>query len=294
MKALDPRNVDVSRDALFLGALDEFTRRRWSPARVQSAPRMDLAILHEPNDPLPPSNLATQGRIVEVGEDMGIAVELIRKKDFSRPTQFDALFIRETTAVAHHTFRFASKAQAVGMTVIDDPGSILRCTNKAFLAGLLRENGVGTPRTRLVSRRTIGRFAESLDYPVVLKVPDGSFSRDVKKANDFRQFQEIAQAMFKESEIVLVQNFIYTEFEWRVGVLDGEPRFVARYFMVRDHSQIIRHASTWARRTRCWGRGLSPAVGPSPPQVRGTGRNRADPGACSQARGDHPADETPR
>jgi glutathione synthase/RimK-type ligase-like ATP-grasp enzyme len=48
--------------------------------------------------------------------------------------------------------------------------------------------------------------------------------------------------MFKESEIVLVQDFMYTEFDWRVGVLDGKPLFVARYFMVRDHWQIIQHA----------------------------------------------------
>jgi glutathione synthase/RimK-type ligase-like ATP-grasp enzyme len=39
-----------------------------------------------------------------------------------------------------------------------------------------------------------------------------------------------------------VQDFMYTEFDWRVGVLDGEPLFVARYFMVRDHWQIIKHA----------------------------------------------------
>ncbi len=242
VKALDPREIDVSRDALFLGALDEFTRRRWSPARVHSIPRMNLAILHDPNDPLPPSNIATLARIVEVGEDMDISVELIRKRDFSRLTQFDALFIRETTAVPHHTFKFAKKAQVEGMPVIDDPGSILRCTNKAFLAELLRENGIGTPRTRLVSRRTVARFEDNLDYPVVLKVPDGSFSREVKKAADFKQFQAIAQSMFKESEIVLVQDFMYTEFDWRVGVLDGEPLFVARYFMVRDHWQIIKHA----------------------------------------------------
>ncbi len=241
VKALDPREVDVSRDPLFLGALDEFTRRRWSPTRVHSVPRMDLAILHDPSDPLPPSNLATLARIADIGEDMDISVELIRKKDFSRLTQFDALFIRETTAVAHHTFKFAKKAQAEGMPVIDDPGSILRCTNKAFLAELLRENGIGTPRTRLVSRRTLARFEDQLDYPVVLKVPDGSFSREVKKAVDFKQFQAIAQSMFKESEIVLVQDFMYTEFDWRVGVLDGKPLFVARYFMVRDHWQIIKH-----------------------------------------------------
>ena len=210
VKALDPRDVDVSRDALFLGALAEFTRRRWSPARVHSVQKMDLAILHDPSDPLPPSNLATLARIVEIGEDMDISVELIRKKDFSRLTQFDALFIRETTAVAHHTFKFAKKAQAEGMPVIDDPGSILRCTNKAFLAELLRENGIGTPRTRLVSRRTLARFEDNLDYPVVLKVPDGSFSREVKKASGFRQFQAIAQSMFKDSEIVLVQDLTST------------------------------------------------------------------------------------
>jgi glutathione synthase/RimK-type ligase-like ATP-grasp enzyme len=264
VKALDPRDIDASRDALFLGALDEFTRRRWSPARVQSVPRMDLAILHDPADPLPPSSLATLARIAEVGEDMDIAVELIRKKDFSRLTQFDALFIRETTAVAHHTFRFAKKAQAEGMPVIDDPGSILRCTNKAFLAELLRENGIGTPRTRLVSRRTMPRFENNLDYPVVLKVPDGSFSREVKKAADFKQFRAIAQSMFKESEIVLVQDFMYTEFDWRVGVLDGQPLFVARYFMVRDHWQIIKHAGDGQHAE---GRTEAVRIGDTPPEV---------------------------
>src|SRR5450631_3431263 len=88
VKALDPREVDVSRDGLFLGALEEFTRRRWTPAVAQSVPKMDLAILHDPTDPLPPSNLATLERIVEVGQSMDIAVELIRKKDYSRLTQF--------------------------------------------------------------------------------------------------------------------------------------------------------------------------------------------------------------
>jgi hypothetical protein len=239
VKALDPRDVDASRDTLFLGALDEFTRRRWSPARVQSAPKMDLAILHDPADPLPPSNLKTLQRIVEVGESMDIAVELIRRQDHSRLTQFDALFIRETSAVAHHTFKFAKKAAAEGMPVIDDPGSILRCTNKAYLAELLRGNGIGTPRTRLVSRRSLARFEDTLIYPAVLKVPDGSFSRDVKKAQDFRQFQDIAAAMFKDSEILLVQDFMYTPYDWRVGVLGGKPLFVARYHMVRDHWQII-------------------------------------------------------
>lgn len=234
-----------------MGALDEFTRRRWSPARVQAVPRMALAVLHDPAEPLPPSNLATLQRIVEVGQSLDMAVELIRRQDYSSLTQFDALFTRETTAVAHHTFKFAKKAAAEGMPVIDDPGSILRCTNKAYLAELLRGNGIGTPRTRLVSRRTLVRFEDTLNYPVVLKVSDGSFSRDVKKAQDFRPFQDIASAMFKDSEIVLVQDYMYTPFDWRVRVLGGQPLFVARYHMVRDHWQIIKHASAGAATEGC-------------------------------------------
>ncbi|HVZ45527.1 MAG TPA: RimK family protein [Ramlibacter sp.] len=238
---LEPRDVDPSRDAVFLEALDQFTRRAWRPHVVESVPRMDLAILHDPREPLPPSNAAALQNFVRVARSMDVDAELIEKKDFSRLTQFDALLVRETTAVDHHTFRFAKRAATEGMPVIDDPQSILRCTNKAFLAELLQGHGIATPRTRLVSRRSAGKLEHVLSYPVVLKVPDGSFSRSVKKAGSWREFQEIAQAMFKDSGIILVQDFMYTDFDWRVGILAGEPLFVARYFMSRDHWQILRH-----------------------------------------------------
>jgi glutathione synthase/RimK-type ligase-like ATP-grasp enzyme len=241
VKPLDLRDVDSSRDEVFVAALEAYTRRIWRPAAARSTPRMDLAILHDPADPLPPSNLQTLAHIVEVGKEMKVAVELVEKRDLSRLTQFDALFIRETTAVAHHTFKFAKKAFDAGMPVIDDPQSILRCTNKAFLAELLRGNGVATPSTRLLTKRTISRFEHSLTYPVVLKVPDGAFSKNVKKADDWKQFQDLAQLMLRESAIILVQEFMYTEFDWRVGVLNGEPLFAARYFMCDAHWQILQH-----------------------------------------------------
>jgi glutathione synthase/RimK-type ligase-like ATP-grasp enzyme len=240
---LDPRDVDPARDGLFLSALERFTRRTWRPALVMSAPRMDLAILHDPRDPLPPSSAQTLQNFIRVGRSMNIEVELIEKKDFSRLTQFDALLIRETTAVDHHTFKFAKKAESEGMPVLDDPTSILRCTNKAYLAELLRDSEISTPHTRLISRRTLPKLADELEYPVVLKVPDGSFSRNVKKAENWKQFQDTAQSMFKESEIILVQEFMYTDFDWRVGILAGEPLFVAKYFMTRNHWQILKHSA---------------------------------------------------
>ncbi|MGP1693754.1 MAG: RimK-like ATPgrasp N-terminal domain-containing protein, partial [Giesbergeria sp.] len=242
MQALDLRDVDTARDEVFVQALRQYTRRSWRPMIAMPLPRMDLAVLHDPNDPLPPSNLKTLKKLVDVGQDMGIAVELIEKKDFSRLTQFDALFIRETTAVTHHTFQFAKKAVAEGMPVIDDPVSILRCTNKAFLAEILRENSIATPMTHMASRRTLADMHNRLTYPLVVKVPDGAFSRNVKKADSFEHLQEIAKDMLRESEIILLQEYMYTDFDWRIGVLAGQPVFAAKYFMCDGHWQILQHA----------------------------------------------------
>ena len=55
------------------------------------------------------------------------------RRDFGRIAEFDALFIRETTNVNHHLYRFARRAASEGLVVIDDPDSILRCTNKIYL-----------------------------------------------------------------------------------------------------------------------------------------------------------------
>ncbi len=93
----------------FLDGLGRFLRRPWRATPASNAPRMDLAILHNPDDPMPPSSRETLEKFVRIGAEMEIAVELIEKKDLSRLTQFDALFIRETTAVSHHTYRFARK-----------------------------------------------------------------------------------------------------------------------------------------------------------------------------------------
>ena len=91
---------------------------------------------------------------------MDINVALIERKDYPRLAQFDALFIRETTAVPHHTFRSARKAEREGLPVLDDPASIVRCTNKVFLAELLRAHDVPTPGTRFVTRRNPGLMRE--------------------------------------------------------------------------------------------------------------------------------------
>ncbi len=243
IELLSLRDIPPERDRLFLRGLEAYTRKRWVRARSRPHPRYDLAILHDPDDKLPPSDGRTLQKFIRIGAEMGIDVELITRRDYAKLAQFDALFIRETTSIPHHTFRFAKKAEKEGMPVIDDPRSILRCTNKVYLAELLRANDVPTPKTVILGRNRVADVVRQLDFPMVLKIPDGSFSRGVKKAQTIDELAVILKAMFKESQMVLAQEYMYTEFDWRVGILNRQPIFVCQYFMSKKHWQIVKHGS---------------------------------------------------
>jgi glutathione synthase/RimK-type ligase-like ATP-grasp enzyme len=126
--------------------------------------------------------------------------------------------------------------------VIDDPDSILRCTNKVFLDELLRANRVPLPRAQILSKSDGKRLPEALSFPIILKIPDGSFSRGVFKANDAKELETTCRKLFKESDLILAQEYMYTAFDWRVGILDREPLFVCKYLMSKGHWQIYDHS----------------------------------------------------
>jgi glutathione synthase/RimK-type ligase-like ATP-grasp enzyme len=125
--------------------------------------------------------------------------------------------------------------------VIDDPQSILRCTNKVYLAELLRAHRVPTPKTVILGKRDLKAAEKAIGYPMVLKVPDGSFSQGVFKAENPEQMQEYTELLFKTSELILAQEFLYTEFDWRIGILNREPLYASQYFMSRKHWQIVHY-----------------------------------------------------
>ncbi len=230
----------------FHNALRAHTRAR-KPTGPGFQPSLyDLAILYDPEEILPPSDAAALERFRKIGEDMRIDVELITKKDYERLPEFDALFIRATTAINHYTYRFARKAELEGLAVIDATSSILRCANKVFLHELMRRHKIATPKSETINRATfdeatIKALEQDLGYPMVLKIPDGSFSRGTMKAENRAQLIEHSDTLLKSSRLILAQEFVYTKFDWRVGVLRGEPIFVCQYLMSRNHWQVVRH-----------------------------------------------------
>ena len=156
-----------------------------------------------------------------------------------RVPAFDALFIRQTTAVHHHTYRFAQAAKGAGLFVIDAPEDIVRCSNKVYQAELFRKHKVPMPQTWVLSKPKLGALLEQLPLPCVLKMPDSSFSAGVFKVSTRDALAERARQLLKTSELVVAQAFVPTSFDWRVGVMEGEVLFVCRYHMARSHWQIV-------------------------------------------------------
>ncbi|MDH5511344.1 MAG: RimK family protein [Nitrospinota bacterium] len=219
-----------------------FSKRRIRVARPKRY-RYDLAILVNTQEPSPPSNEKALRRFVKAAERAEYSVEFIGKEDYGRLIEFDALFIRETTAVNHHTFRFAKRAEAEGLAVIDDSESILKCTNKVFLAELLEKRKVPAPRTVIVSKDSDLATVLHLGFPMILKRPDSSFSQGVVKVDNEAQLEEQFATLFKFSDLLLVQEFMPTDFDWRVGILDDQVLYTCRYHMADGHWQIINNTA---------------------------------------------------
>lgn len=225
-----------------LDSVDRFAREYFDKARFTPAKAdkylYDLAILTNPDEKDPPSNAKAIQKFIAAAEEVGFSVEMITKKDYHRVGEFDALFIRETTNVNHHTYRFARRAQSEGLAVLDDPDSILRCSNKVYLQELMTVGRIPAPRTVIVHSENQSSLGALLGFPLVLKLPDSSFSQGVVKVKDKDELKVRLDKMLSESELLIAQAFTPSDFDWRIGVLDGKALFACKYYMAKDHWQI--------------------------------------------------------
>ncbi len=226
----------------FEDALDRYAQREWRAARPKTPARYTFATLCDPKEALPPSSVASLKHWARIAARLGVEVEPIGKRDLPRLANYDALFIRETTSISNHTYRFARRAQQENMPVIDDPISMIRCTNKVYLHELMQANDVAAPPTVMIAgEEDLARAADTLGFPMVIKIPDSSFSRGVKKVQNRVELKALAGQWLQDSDLLLAQKYMPTKFDWRVGVLDGEPLFVCQYMMAKNHWQIVKH-----------------------------------------------------
>ncbi len=244
LKPISHRALNDPQQTVFAEALDKFSKKVWRKGRARKATRYDLAMLIDSEEQLPPSNRGALKKFIKIGRELGIEVELISQQDYARLPEFDGLFIRETTGIDHHTYRFSKKAEAEGLIVIDDPTSMLRCANKVYLADLFRTHHVPSPKTWLLHKGNavhLDRVESEAGFPMVIKIPDGSFSRGIVKVNNRQELNSKVDELFQKSALLLAQEFLYTEFDWRIGIFNNRALYACRYYMVKNHWQIYRH-----------------------------------------------------
>jgi glutathione synthase/RimK-type ligase-like ATP-grasp enzyme len=213
-------------------------KKRFYPGPSQKQHFFHLAILVDPNEGYSaPSNQEALEKFVHAGESLGIHVDFIDKNDIKFIPEYAGLFTRTSPAVNHYTYQFTRYAAQENLAVIDEPQSIVKCRNKVYQAVAFQNHNITTPHTMLVSKYQ--PIPTSIGFPCIVKRPDSGYSKDVLKAENVKELKKVLQQFFKYSDLVIVQSFLPTEFDWRIGILDQKPLYAARYHMAKGHWQII-------------------------------------------------------
>ncbi|MEM1545563.1 MAG: RimK family alpha-L-glutamate ligase [Candidatus Methanomethylicia archaeon] len=176
----------------------------------------------------------------ETARKMGYEFELVGKDIFYRINDFNSIFIRATTDPLFTSYVVSRLAEEYGKKVIDDSESIRICSDKITLHYRLQRNNVPIPETIIFhgEYEMLNLFAEKLGYPVVVKAPNSRFSLYVEKANNFNELLSITRRFLRRSKAVILQKFIPTKFDWRIGILNREILYVCKYYIPRGGWRI--------------------------------------------------------
>jgi len=267
LNAIAVSDIPPQHRAFLLAAATEYvTGYRRPLAAISDSDVPSVAIVHDEREQDRPSNDTALQKFVELAPTVGLRAELVGPSALDRLNDFDALFIRTTTNVGQYTYEFSRRAAALGMPVIDDPDSILKCTNKVYLNELMARHNVPTPKTLMVHGENLDQVIPALGLPCILKQPDSGFGLGVVKIETEQQLMAKARELLIHSELLIAQEWLPTEFDWRVCVLDRRPLFVCKYFMAPGHWQVIKRDPS----TRIEGQTLALAVGEVPEMVVNT------------------------
>ena len=239
LRLLSPLDVPAQHRPLLLEAATQYVSGKRSRRRVADS-RPSIAILYNPDEPDPPSNAAALDKLRAAADELGMRSEIITRDDIGRLRDFDALFIRDTTNVNHFTYEFSRQAMADGLIVMDDPDSIVKCTNKVYLNELMTQHRIPTPKTLMVHRDNASQIVSTLGLPCILKEPDSAFSLGVSKMATEQEVLQKVSSLLNDSELVIAQEYLPTDYDWRIGVLDGRPLYACKYFMAPGHWQVVK------------------------------------------------------
>jgi glutathione synthase/RimK-type ligase-like ATP-grasp enzyme len=188
---------------------------------------------------------------------LGHEFDFMFREDVSAIPKYDAVFIRATTDPLFTAYVVSRTASELGLRVVDDPESIQICGNKIHQYALFEKYNIPHIPTVFINKeefhhKQIVEIFRQFGKPVVVKAPYTSFSRYVEKVACETSFREVAIRFFRKSDVLAVQKFMPTAFDWRVGVLNGEVLYVCKYMIPKGrwkHGAKLR-----GKPTVIWGR----------------------------------------
>ncbi|MBI3126172.1 MAG: RimK family alpha-L-glutamate ligase [Candidatus Tectomicrobia bacterium] len=183
-------------------------------------------------------------RLGHAAERLGHRLDVLFRSDMYKIPEYDALFIRALTDPLNASFVAARLAEMHGLRVIDDPGSILVCCDKVNMYRRVQAAGVAMPDTVFldapdVNLESAAEVLARLGSPAVLKAPNSSFSRFVDKVETPGQFVRVGKRFLRRADRLVAQRFVASEYDWRVGVLAGEPLYVCRYMIPKRRWKVL-------------------------------------------------------
>jgi len=207
----------------------------------------------------------------QTAEKMGHEFNFMFRENVSEIPKYDAVFIRATTDPLFTAYVVSRTASELGLRVIDDPESIQICGNKIHQYALFKKHNIPHIPTIFINKeefhhRQILEIFREFGKPVVLKAPYTSFSRYVEKVACETSFRDVAARFFRKSDVLAVQKFMPTAFDWRVGVLGGKVLYVCKYMIPKGkwkHGAKLRGKPTFI-----WGRTVSLKTENAPTELK--------------------------
>lgn len=204
-------------------------------------------------------------------EVSGHEFNFLFRENISEIPKYHAIFIRATTDPLYTAYVVSRTASELGLKVVDDPESIKICGNKIHQYDLFKRYNIPHIPTIFINKEDLHHkrllsIFQTLGKPVVIKAPYTSFSRYVEKAACETSFRDVTKRFFRKSDILAVQQFMPTAFDWRVGVLNGEVLYVCKYMIPKGKWK--HGAKRRGKPTFVWGRTVSLKRENAPPALK--------------------------
>lgn len=234
---------DVQED-VFVIELDCFFKKFWCKLCVCKCYCYDIVMLVDLNEVMLLLNKKVLKFFVDVGKEFGIEVDLIGKNDYQWLVEYDGLFICEIIVSDNYIYCFVYCVEKEGMVVIDDFVLILCCINKIFFNDLMVLCKLVVLCIEIFyceNIKGLKEIGEKFGFLIVLKILDGLFLCGVVKVEDVVVLEKVVGELFQYSVLLLVQEFLYIEFDWCIGVFNCELLYVCKYYMLCGYWQIYNY-----------------------------------------------------